>query len=41
MGLDNANGKGDCYLEIVVDSPKELNEEQKSQIMNLKYNTRI
>lgn len=41
LGLTNKLGQGDCYLELIVDSPKELTEEQKTLLQNIKYNTRI
>jgi curved DNA-binding protein len=39
FGLKNKNETGDCYLELLFESPKNLTDQQKTLLQSLKYNT--
>lgn len=39
FGLKNNTKTGDCYLELLFESPKNLSDQQKTLIQSLKYNT--
>jgi DnaJ-class molecular chaperone len=39
MGLKSKDSHGDCFLEIVLETPSSLNQEQKDILMSMRYNT--
>jgi DnaJ-class molecular chaperone len=38
LGLEKGLKKGDCFLEIVIETPKSLTDQQKTLVQSLKYN---
>lgn len=39
MGLKTKSGHGDCFLELVLECPKNLTKLQKDTLMSMRYNT--
>lgn len=39
FGLKNADKVGDCFLELILETPKNLSDQQLTLIQSLKYNT--
>ena len=39
MGLKSKDSHGDCFLEIVVETPNSLSQQQKDTLMSMRYNT--